>query len=177
MIYRQAKPTDSAGILHLNHKFYQAFIEGNKDKGFLKNEFSLNQIVSLIDAGEIVVAENELGVIGYYLTNSIFETKTIKERKLIVDKLIKEGRIEDAKYAFLTQAVVDKPFMGQGIARVLLTKLKLLVRHKFDFLIGYIDFENLNAKEAHLKSGWNIFAEMEGGYLAMTRVDSIENGN
>ena len=44
MIYRQAKIIDAAAILLLNQKFYQAFIDGDKDKGFLKNEFSLKEI-------------------------------------------------------------------------------------------------------------------------------------
>lgn len=171
MIYRQAKLPDSSDILRLNHRFYQAFIDGDKDKGFLKNEFLLNEIETLIEEGEIVVAENESGVIGYYLTNSIFETETIRKRKLIVDDLIKEGRIRNAKYALLTQAVVDKPYMGQGVAKELLKILKQLVRGKFDYLIGYIDAENLNAKEAHLKSGWIIFADMGNGCLAMTEVN------
>ena len=94
MIYRQAKLSDSLDISRLNHKFYQAFIEGDKDKGFLKNEFSINEIETLVQEGEIVVAEHENNVIGYYLTNSIFETETIKIRKLLVETLIKEGKIK-----------------------------------------------------------------------------------
>lgn len=172
MNYRQAKLTDSLAILQLNHKFYQAFMDGDKDKGFLKIEFSLAEIETLIKENEIVVAENENDVIGYYLTNSIFETETIIKRKRLVEDLIKQGKIKNAKYAFLTQAVVDKPYMGQGVAKQLLKTLKHLVRNKFDYLIGYIDAENLNAREAHLKSGWLIFTDMGNGCLAMTEVNA-----
>lgn len=173
MIYRQAQITDSSDILRLNHKFYQAFIDGDKDKGFLKNEFSLNEIETLIKEEEIVVAENEIEIIGYYLTNSIFETETIKKRKAIIDNLIEESKIKNARYSLLAQAVVDKPYMGQGVAKELLKTLKLLVANKFDYLIGYIDAENLNAKEAHLKSGWIIFTDMGNGCLAMTEVNKV----
>lgn len=172
MIYRQAKPTDGLAIMQLNHKFYQAFIDGDKDKGFLKNEFTLKEIETLISENEVVVAEKENEVIGYYLTNSIFETETIRKRKHLVEVLINQGKIENAKYAFLTQAVVDKPYMGQGIAKHLLKTLKHLVRNKFDYLIGYIDAENLNAREAHLKSGWTIFTDIGSGCLAVTDVNA-----
>jgi len=171
MIYRQANQSDSSAILRLNHKYYQAFIDGDKDKGFLKNEFTLDEIETLIREGEIVAAEKKNEVIGYYLTNSVFETETIKKRKQIVENLIKEGKIENARYALLTQAVVDKPYMGQGVAKELLKTLKHLVKNKFDYLIGYIDAENVNAREAHLKSGWIIFTEMGNGCLAMTEVN------
>jgi hypothetical protein len=175
MIYRRATLSDSESITVLNHKFYQAFIEGDKDQGFLKNEFSVQQIEVLIAAGEVVVAEDKGSVIGYYLTNSIFETETIRKRKSIVETLISKDEIPKARYVFLTQAVIDKPFMGRGVARTLLKELKGLVRHKFDYLIGYIDAENHNAKAAHLKSGWNVLTEMESGCLAVTAVRSNEN--
>jgi hypothetical protein len=173
MTYRQAIPDDTEAILVLNHKYYQAYLEGEKDKGFLKNEFSFEQIQTLIKQHEVVVAQMEENVIGYYLTNSIFETEAIKKRKTIVQELILKGKIKDAKYALLTQAVVDKPFMGKGVAKELLRKLKELVKPKFDFLIGYIDHENHNAKEAHLKSGWVIFTDIDNGWLAMTEVNEV----
>lgn len=171
MILRKAKLSDSLHIAELNNKFYLAYIDGNKEKGFLKNEFSIEEIEILINADEIVVAECENIVIGYYLTNSIIETKTIKRRKDIVKILIADGKLENGKYVFLTQAVVDKPFMGKGVAKKLLLVLKEQVKDKFDYLIGYIDSENLNAKEAHLKSGWIIFTDIENGYLAYTKVN------
>ncbi len=153
MIYRNALHTDCEEILFLNNKYYQAFLNDEKEKGFLKNQFSLDQIQALVQQQEIVVAEFQNKVIGYYLTNSLFETEEIKKRKIIVRDLVLKGKIKDAKYCFLTQAVVDKPYMGKGVAKELLRNLKELVKEKFDFLIGYIDIENLNAKEAHLKSG------------------------
>lgn len=124
----------------------------------------------IINVNEIVIAVNGNDIIGYYLTCSAFETETIKKRKLIVDDLIKKAEIEDVRYSLLTQGVVDLPYMGQGIAKELLKHLKYLVRNKFDYLIGYIDAENIDAKAAHLKSGWVIFAEMSNGCLAMKEV-------
>jgi hypothetical protein len=63
--------------------------------------------------------------------------------------------------------------MGNGVGKELLKHLKRLVQSKFDFLIGYIDSENKNAKVAHLKSGWTIFADTESGWLAMSDVKNI----
>lgn len=173
--YRKAVLSDAKSISHLNYSFYQAFILGDKDKGFLKNNFSIEEIESLIKASEIVVAEINSCVIGYYLTNSIHINETIEKRKKIIDELIENGEIPNGKYVYLTQAVVDKPFMQKGIAKELLKHLKTQVSAKFDFLIGFIDVENLNAKEAHLKSGWNIISPIESGYLAMTRTEQ-DNG-
>lgn len=173
MKYRDAIFEDGESILKLNHKYYQAFLQNEKDKGFLKNEFTIEQIQKLIINKEVVVAEFEKNIIGYYLTNSLFETDVILKRKIIVEKLIQTGEIENSKYVYLTQAVVDKPYMGRGIAKELLKNLKYLVSDKFDCLIGYIDKENLNAKEAHLKSGWVIFANNNNGWLAMTKVREL----
>lgn len=171
MIYRPAILQDSDSVLKLNNKYCQAFFDNEKEKGFLKFEFTLSQIQTLIIQNEVVVAEWEENVIGYYLTNSIFEMDTILKRKIIVNELIQSGTIEDAKYVFLTQAAVDKSYMGKGIAKEMLKTLKRLVKDKFDYLIGLIDFENYNAKVAHLKSGWVIFAETETGWLAMTETN------
>lgn len=173
MEYRQAKLDDCKAILLLNHKYYQAFIDGEKDKGFIKNKFTHEQIQALIMQNEVVVAELDDTIIGYYLTNSIFETEVIKKRKSVVEGLVREGKIKNARYVYLTQAVIDKPYMGNGIAKELLKHLKTIVKDKFDYLIGNIDKENLNAKEAHLKSGWIIFADTESGWLAMTDVKVI----
>jgi hypothetical protein len=173
MEYRQAKLDDCKAILLLNHKYYQAYIDGDKDKGFLKNQFNLEQIKALIMQNEVVVAVFEDNIIGYYLTNSIFETDVIIQRKTQVQELILKGKIKNVKYVYQTQAVIDKPYMRSGIGKELLKHLKRLVQSKFDFLIGYIDAENKNAKEAHLKSGWMIFTDTENGWLAMTDVNEI----
>lgn len=173
MIYRKAELRDSEMIMQLNHKFYQAFLKGDTEYGFLKNEFSLYQIRSLIEKTEVVVAEKDHEVIGYYLINSIFETETVTKRKLIVSEFISTGKIKDAQFVYLTQAVVDKPHMGKGVGKELLKHLKRLVTDRFDYLIGYIDFQNLHAKEAHLRSGWVIFAEMGTGWLAMNDVNAL----
>ncbi|HET8964398.1 MAG TPA: GNAT family N-acetyltransferase [Chitinophagales bacterium] len=170
VIYREARIADCKDILLLNQRFYKAFLDGEKEKGFLKNQFTLEQIQALVEHHEVVISELQGKLIGYYLVNSIFETDEVRRRKRIVEELIYDGKIENAKYVYLTQAVVDKPFMGKGVAKELLKSLKKLVSNKFEFLIGNIDFENLNAKEAHLRSGWIIFKETEKGWLALTNV-------
>ena len=39
---------------------------------------------------------------------------------------------------YLTQVVVDKPFMRKEIAKELLVQSKELINSKFDYLIGYM---------------------------------------
>nr|WP_121271720.1 GNAT family N-acetyltransferase [Pedobacter schmidteae] len=170
MIYRPASKVDGNAITALNNKFYQAFLEDDKQKGFLKNKFTLDEIETLIASGEVVVAEFQGEVIGYYLTNSIFESEAIRKRKLHVQELIEVGTIRNVRYVYHTQAVVDRPYMGKGVGKALLKNLKKLISSKFDYLIGYIDQENLNARLAHTKSGWEVFTTVEGGCLAMTKV-------
>ena len=53
--YRKANLLDANSISYLNYKFFQAFLLGDKDKGFLKNNFSIEEIESLIIASEIFV--------------------------------------------------------------------------------------------------------------------------
>ena len=167
--YRKAEPEDIPHIYSLNAMYCRAYTENTKDKGFLKNSFTLIEIGGLVDANEIVVAENGGNIIGYYLVNSIYNTtKTILKRQHIIDKLIADGVLPAGRYVYLTQAAVSLHFMKKGIAKELLVQLKILIRDRFDFLIGFIDRENNNAKEAHLRSGWKIIAEMDDGYLALT---------
>jgi hypothetical protein len=172
--YRSAKPDDSESILALNIKWSKAFFDGFKEKGFLKNPFTFEQILKLIESKEIVVAENNSKVIGYYLINSIFENDVIKERREIIDKLVSKNELPSGRYVYLTQAAIELEYMGKGVAKNLLKELKQLVSERFDFLIGNIDKENHNAREAHLRSGWKIIFEIEKGHLAVTETNSID---
>lgn len=55
--FRKAILSDSKEIAFLNYKYCQEFLQGRKDKGFLKNSFTINEIEDLIKVSEIVVAE------------------------------------------------------------------------------------------------------------------------
>lgn len=169
MNIRPAILEDANSITELNYKYYKAYLDKKTDKGFLKNNFSKKEIEQLINANEIVVSTISDHVIGYYLVNSIHQSQTVLNREKIISEMIIQKVLPIGRYVYLTQSVVDEKYMQKGIAKELLVHLKILIKERFDYLIGYIDNENLNAKEAHLRSGWEIITKFENGYLAITK--------
>jgi GNAT superfamily N-acetyltransferase len=167
MIYREANLDDAIAITSLNNKYHRAFLSNNKEKGFLKSQFNLEEIHMLINVDEVVVAVDQNEVIGYYLVNNLHNSQAMNMRKNRIRELVADGILPNVRYVYHTQAVVDEPYMGKGIGKELLENLRLLVSSKYDYMIGYIDSENLNASIAHQKSGWKIFTEVDGGCLAM----------
>ena len=100
MKFRQAILTDAERIGFLNNCFYHEFLGGKKDRGFLKNSFTIDEIKAIMLANEIVVSEFEGAIIGYYLVNSFHRTKTVEKREVVIKGLIAENKIPDGKCLF-----------------------------------------------------------------------------
>lgn len=167
--FRPAVSADQSSVAGLNSRWVNAFHEGSISKGFLRHAFTNVQVAQLIEAREVVVAQTNSGeIVGYYLTNGIIHDEEIARRRRLVACLIAGGQLPEGRYVYLAQAAISETYMGRGVARRLLTELKILVNDRYDFLIGYIDAANESARIAHGRSGWNVFTEFGDGHLAVT---------
>jgi len=165
--YKIASLKDVTDVFLLNQKWINV---KNFENGYITNCFSESEILSLVQKRNIVTAEIENKIIGYYLINDLYETELTKKRKEIVSDSILNGEIPDGLYVYHTQAVVDRDYMRRGIAKKMLNYLKKQVSNRYDFLMGSIRKNNLTAKAAHVKSGWEIFHEDRYGWVVFTDV-------
>ena len=174
IICRAAEPSDCRSIVSLNLKWCEAYKKGCKNNGFLKNSFSFDQIQTLIADKQVVVAESQSEIIGYYLSNSLYDNGTTEISKRLIPGLILQGKLPAARYAYHSQAAINSHFMRQGISKKLLKELRKLVSARFDYLVGLIDKENLRSQEASLRSGWKAVKQIECGLLIVTNTKEGE---
>lgn len=168
VLFRGAVAEDSAAVGRLNALWVDAHRRGDLTGGFLLNAFSQEQVVRLIEAGEVVVATVHRVVVGYYLTNSCWRTPALDDRERLISAAVADGRLPRGRYVYLTQSAVDPSFTRRGIARRLLSELRAHVSDRFDYLVGYIDAENPAAQAAHARAGWVCGAPYGNGWLAIT---------
>lgn len=166
--FRIAKLSDTSTVFWLNQHWCKAYEEGFKENGFLINPFSISQVQGLIESREVVVGDFLGKIVGYYLSNSLYENDDIRKRRQILAELIANNQLNDARYVCHTQVAIDPDFMRKGISKNLLKELKKLVFDRFDYLAGIVYKENLNGKKAALKSGWKVACETEAGILVVT---------
>jgi len=156
------------GVAVLNTHWNDEYDRGAVGAGFLRNRFSEDQILRLIEAGEVVVAtQPDDDVVAYYLSNGQFETPSVVALRAVVADLIATGVMTKARYNLLTQAAVHPAWQRHGLGRQLLSLLRATLSTRYDFLVGRIDAANAAGLAAHLRSGWRLVAEIRGGWLAV----------
>lgn len=168
--YRIASLNDVTNIFLLNKKWGTTT---SFKKKYITICFSESEVLVLVQKGNIVVAELENKIIGYYLINDVYETALTKKYKELLNDSISTGKIPNGSYAHHTQAVVDVGYMRQGIGKSMLDFLKRHLSDRYDFLMGSIRKNNLKAKEAHVKSGWIIFYENIDRWVVFTDVSQV----
>ena len=110
-------------------------------------------------------------MVGYYLLNDLFETKTLSQRKDIIQDLIEQGKLPNGNYAYSLQCATDLHYLNRGISKLTLSLLKELTRSRYDFFIGIMDKENEWTIKVHQNSEWFIFGDVGIGILAVLSTD------
>ncbi len=159
IIVRVALMTDLDSLLCLNEKWQKVNLSNLKD-GYVGAVFAPTTFLELMDRKQVVVADLNGIIVGYYLLNNYSREGIIGKHELIVSKLRGEGLFGDNDQVCVgAQAVVDTDYMGKGIRQAMLTKLTDTVKNKYQFLFATIAKDNLRAYKAHTNDGWKVLGE------------------
>jgi hypothetical protein len=124
---RNASATDLQHLKSLNQKWQKSALDSNLQDGYIGAAFSDETFLELINRKQVVVAEAEQIIEGYYLLNDFSKDGVIGRHAEIVKQLKATKAIASDLIVIVgAQAVVDKGFMGSGI---LIKMLDLLVEN------------------------------------------------
>lgn len=171
VLIRNANEKDIEQLMPLNQKWQKAALTQTLKNGYLGASFSQETFSELIAKNQVVLAEFDKNIIGYYLLNNVSKDGVIGMHAAIVTHLKSNGGIDEKlKVCVGAQAVVDKDFMGSGIRLFMLTKLVDNVRNSYDFLFSTIAKDNPRAYKAHTKDGWFVVDENETLFYVLYKV-------
>ena len=158
---RDATTNDINAIAALNTKWQRAFVADIND-GYIGAAFSIETIRQLTELGQITIAYHNETIAGYYLANNISKDGVIGRHEEIVASL-KQQQIIPNHYNIIVgaQVVIDSPYMGSGIRRLMLEHLGDALADRYDYLFGTIAKDNVRACIAHPRDGWQIIGEEE----------------
>lgn len=170
--FRIARNEDVQQIVDLNFQWRSAFEQGSLEKGFLRHSLTPDHVQRLIGTRQIVVAEDVGRIAGYYLTDPDYNHSGILERIEIIKQLVATHKLPNVHYSYFTQAAIHPDYLNKGIARRLLTVLKDAVVDRVDVLVGVIYKGNESGREAAIRTGWELIADMSDGFLAINPTSS-----
>lgn len=156
---RSATTNDINAISALNIKWQRASVADIND-GYIGAAFTIETISQLIALKQISIASHNETVAGYYLANNISKDGVIGRHEEMIASLIQQ-QIIPTDYNIVTgaQVVVDTPYMGSGIRRLMLEHLANTLSFHYDYLFGTIAKDNHRACVAHPRDGWQIIGE------------------
>jgi len=172
-LIREAKITDANDILTLHKKYlYQNLPEKEKRLGFVKVEYSIEDIKRIIKENEIIICYYGNSIIGYYLLGFVTKNKSLDYQYKALQELTYNGYLlKDLKVACGAQAIVEKEFRGLGLVDKMLQLLIKNVRSKYDYLMSSITRSNENASKVHEKSGYNIIGETDSRVFVCLKIN------
>lgn len=162
-IVRPAINRDINEICDLNNVWqYENIPEKERQFGYLSVRYSDKNIQTIIQHNEIVVAERQGKLLGYYLLNNFCDTPKYKEGFDVIVELKRIGVIDQkANVGIGAQVAIDKNEQGKGISRKLLDELCKLTKPKYNLLYSSLSKSNPIGYSVHTKEGWKILHESE----------------
>ncbi len=160
LIVRTASMEDIPSVMQINKKWMASNIGSDKSNGFLSGEpLSAHDLTKIITERELVVAEHDLKVIGYYLFDNYSETALLSQYKVYISELIRKGHLPaDLRISNRAQAAIDKEYQNKVLSKLLLELLLKETFGKYDLLFSAVSKANPKLV-AHEKTGWKIISE------------------
>lgn len=162
-IIRPATLRDIKEICDLNSVWqYENVPENERHLGYLSVKYSEQNIETIIQNNEIVVADRGAKILGYYLLNNFCDTPKYREGYGVIIELKQKGIIDQKTNVGIgAQIAIDKSEQGKGISRKLLEELCKLVKPKYNLLYSSLSKNNPVGYSVHTKEGWKILYESE----------------
>jgi hypothetical protein len=174
---RIAEREDSESIYELLHYWYLNYYNEDKSLGHTYSEvtWTLEDIKRTIEESIITVADWNGKVVSFYLINTFLEIGNVQIRTKIINGLIEKKTLPEGKYAFSLSAATHPDFLRKGLNTKVLNLLKDLSKHKYDFFVGIMAYDNAPTQKSSLKMGWKHFGDIGIGLLAVTGTTEERN--
>ena len=166
---RKAIESDAQGIIDIYYYWKESFIDNDSSKRYfvLKNEFTLEQVQNIARDGYATVAMDGNIVSSFYFLNPYYDTGNLEERKLAIKELISKDIIPNGHYAYSLLSSTHKDYQGKGLNNKTLQMLRELLKDKYDFFVGIMNYNNTATHKSSLKMGWKHFGDIGIGLLAV----------
>ncbi|HEY5328111.1 MAG TPA: hypothetical protein VIJ27_14000 [Mucilaginibacter sp.] len=174
---RIAKPSDAENLYKIYEYWNGSFIDGDENKRYfvLKNNFTLPQIQKIIEGGYATVAVEKNKCVSFYFINPFFDTGNLQERKDIINNLISKKVLPPGKFAFSLLSSTDVNYLGNGLNTKTLNLLREIMKDKYDYFVGVMNYSNTATHKSSLKMGWKHFGDTGFGLLAVTGTTEDRN--
>lgn len=149
-------------LVELNKKFLVDNLDPiQRERGFIRIEYSKEDFERIVKAGEIVVAYNFDDIIAYYLIGKAATTNQIDYQKEMASKIATSKNIPYEKIGYSCQVCISKDFRQLGLFRNMLNMLSTSVKDKYSHLLCSISEKNIASLKAHKKNGWQFVYKTE----------------
>jgi predicted GNAT family N-acyltransferase len=132
--------------------------EEKESEGFVTVCHSYEQIKSLNDKEQHVIAKDQHMVVGYALAMTEASKADIPVLvpmfEVFNDLVFKNKKISESKYIVIGQVCVAKAFRSQGIFDKMYAKYFEFYAEKYDFAITEIASSNIRSRKAHARVGF-----------------------
>lgn len=149
-------------ILALNSKYLATHLsEKQRQGGFIRIEYSNNELRKIVEAKEIVIASDNGRVIGYYLIGRKSDNLALNYQKNKALSLFDTRSIKFNNIGYGCQVCIGEEYRNNGIFRKMLSTLTDLVKDKYSHLLCSISDDNVVSLRTHMNNGWQPIDDFE----------------
>ena len=149
-------------IRQLNNKYLiNHLTDAQKQNGFIRIEYSRDDLMAIIDHQEIVVAVEDDTVVGYYLIGKRSNTPLLDYQKNKALSLFDTNAIAFDKVGYGCQVCIDKAYRNNGLFKSMLEGLVNVVADKYSYLLCSVSDDNDVSLNAHTTNGWKLIDDLE----------------
>tara|TARA_B110000211_G_C13988911_1_gene513030 strand:+ start:401 stop:937 length:537 start_codon:yes stop_codon:yes gene_type:complete len=134
----------------------------DRSNGYLNvDPFDRNDLIKIIENKELIIAEDQDKIVGYYLFDNFSSTKYLEQHKALIKDCIDEGLLtSDQKISLRMQCVIDSDYQNQNLSKRMLKALLIETKDKYDVCFASVSTDNPKYK-AHVKIGWEALKKVD----------------
>lgn len=141
-------------IRQLNDKYLITHLsDKQKQDGFIRIEYSTDDLHKIIENREIVVATEKNKVIGYYLIGRKSGTAALHYQSTAANNLT---NITFDKIGYGCQVCIEAKYRKNGLFKAMLDKLKIAVNDKYSHLLCSVSENNIASLKVHTANDWQL---------------------
>ena len=149
-------------ILVLNSKYLITHLNDTQKKsGFVRIEYTEEEIKKIIEHQEIVVAIDNNKVVGYYLVGRKSDSVALDYQKNKAINLFGSHTIQFDKIGYGCQVCIDYTHRNNGLSKNMLLKLVEILDNKYEYLLSIISKENTISLQNSTAIGWTALDSSE----------------
>ena len=149
-------------IIFLNKKYlFKNINDVENSPGFIRIEYSSEELERVIANEEIVVSEINNNIIAYYLIGRTSESPLINYQRIIAVDLLELQQIPFVNIGYGCQVCIDVLYRNNGLFKSNLSTLIHLIKDKYSHLLCSISENNIGSMKAHIKNGWRLLHKFD----------------